>query len=256
MRSSSLDSARLQYGRPLPSRSSTSKRTTVFSLPVSSIPIALAIFLVLLTAWSFSILAPRLRAALHSVGTFSANADAGTPDSTFLPQSSSVDSIQLATIFTPQVLFWSEDILKWAHEYELDPNIIALVMQIESCGYPQAHSQAGARGLFQVMPFHFGHDEDPYDPATNARRGLSYLVRSLELAEGKLDLALAGYNGGHQMIQTSPSLWPEETQRYVYWGGHIYNEIGNDESISPTLQEWLDTGGERLCERAAAAQAE
>lgn len=160
----------------------------------------------------------------------------------------------LSSNFSPQVLFWSDNILKWAHYYQLDPNIIALVMQIESCGYAQAHSHAGAMGLFQVMPFHFGHDEDPYDPSTNASRGLTYLARSLELANGRLDLALAGYNGGHLMIQNAPSLWPEETQRYVYWGVRIYNEIGEYDSIPPTLQEWLDAGGERLCKQAADSQ--
>ncbi len=183
------------------------------------------------------------------------NSDSSIPDSTFPQLSSGVDSIPLSGSFSPQVLFWSDEILQWAHEYQIDPNLIALVMQIESCGYPQAQSQAGARGLFQVMPFHFGYNENPYDPSTNARRGLSYLARALELAEGKLDFALAVYNGGHQMIQTNPSLWPEETQRYVYWGVRIYNELGTDASLPPTLRKWLDSGGNRLCEQAAAAQA-
>jgi len=164
------------------------------------------------------------------------------------------DAGSLSSNFSPQVLFWSDDILKWAHDFQLDPNIIALVMQIESCGYAQAHSNAGAMGLFQVMPFHFGHDENPYDPSTNATRGLAYLARSLELANGRLDLALAGYNGGHLMIQNAPSLWPDETQRYVYWGVRIYSEIGKYESIPPTLQEWLDAGGEQLCKQATNAQ--
>ena len=37
----------------------------------------------------------------------------------------------------------------------LDPDIIATIIQIESCGNPAARSTAGAQGLFQVMPFHF-----------------------------------------------------------------------------------------------------
>jgi soluble lytic murein transglycosylase-like protein len=229
----------------------------VYSLPISSIPIALAIFLAILTVWSFTLIEPRLRAALQTVGAFSVNSDGTTPDTTFPPSSAGVVSIPLSDHFTPQVLFWSNEIIQWAHDYKMDPNLIALVMQIESCGYSQAQSRAGASGLFQVMPFHFGYDENPYDPSTNAARGLTYLARSLELANGELDLALAGYNGGHQMIQTNPSLWPEETQRYVYWGVRIYNELGTtDVSLPPTLRKWLDAGGSRLCEQAAASQAE
>jgi soluble lytic murein transglycosylase-like protein len=251
MRRSHLQPALVGSGRPSPSRSSARRRTTVYSLPISSIPIALAIFLAILTAWSFTLIGPRLHAALQSAAAFSA-----TPDATFPLPSTVVESIPLSGNFSPQVLFWSDEIFQWAHEYQMDPNLIALVMQIESCGYSQAQSRAGASGLFQVMPFHFGYNENPYDPSTNAERGLSYLARALELADGRLDLALAGYNGGHQMIQTNPSLWPEETQRYVYWGVRIYNELDTEASLPPTLRQWLDAGGKHLCEQAAAAQAE
>jgi soluble lytic murein transglycosylase-like protein len=209
---------------------------------VSSIPIALLIFLLFITVWSWTIVRPHFTAAFHPSGSSS-------PD-----EVTHIENEILAPNFSPQVLAWSTDILKWSEDYQLDPNIIALVMQIESCGYSQARSHAGAMGLFQVMPFHFGHDEDPYDPSTNANRGLSYLTRSLELADGRLDLALAGYNGGHLMIETDPSLWPEETQRYVYWGMQIFNELDEYNTTPPTLQDWLDRGGENLCRKAADAQ--
>lgn len=245
-----------QNGRPSPSLVRTYRRTTVYSLPVSSIPIALFVFLICIAAWSWTIIHPQLDATLWASAVSSSNDDGNLQGAVDPAKTLSPDADVLATNFAPQVLFWSADILKWAGDYHLDPNIIALVMQIESCGYSQAKSLAGAMGLFQVMPFHFSHEEDPYDPSINATRGLAYLARSLELADGRLDLALAGYNGGHQMIQKSPSLWPKETQRYVYWGVQIYDELGEYDSIPPTLREWLAAGGERLCKQAAVIQAD
>ena len=79
----------------------------------------------------------------------------------------------IALFFAPSVLFWEEDILKWAGDHDLDPNLVATVMQIESCGDPRALSSAGAMGLFQVMPYHFEENEAPYNPDINALRGLN-----------------------------------------------------------------------------------
>lgn len=82
---------------------------------------------------------------------------------------------QLAAFFAPSVQHWSDEINNWANQYSVDRDLLATVMQIESCGHPTVVSGAGARGLFQVMPFHFSADEDMLDPETNARRGASYL---------------------------------------------------------------------------------
>jgi len=153
--------------------------------------------------------------------------------------------VAISLIFTPSVQYWGQDIKKWAGEFGLDPNLVATVMQIESCGLPGAVSSAGAQGIFQVMPFHFDEDDDMLDPDTNADKGLAYLALGLERAGGNIELALAGYNGGHSQIGKDSSLWPEETKRYVYWGSGIY--AGD----SGRLQEWLEAGGQSLCDRAA-----
>ncbi len=160
----------------------------------------------------------------------------------------------LSAIFTPQVLRWRPQILRWARDYALDPNLIAVVMQIESCGDPTAVSPAGALGLFQVMPYHFEKGEDPLDPDTNARRGLAYLARSLDLAQGDAELALAGYNGGHGVIRRAASSWPQETRRYAAWGTAILSDIQQGKVVSPALQRWMAAGGASLCDRAATAQ--
>jgi len=140
--------------------------------------------------------------------------------------------------------------LEWSQVRDLDPNLVATVMQIESCGLHNAKSGAGARGLFQVMPFHFSTGEDPLDPETNARRGLNYLQKAYQLAEGDLAKTLAGYNGGHSVISWNPQMWPEETVRYVYWGTGIMQDIAQGQKTSPRLQEWLESGGQSLCYQA------
>ncbi len=161
----------------------------------------------------------------------------------------------LSAVFTPEVRRWEPQIVTWATAYGLDPNLVATVMQIESCGNPVVASNAGAQGLFQVMPFHFAAGENMLDPETNAARGLDYLSRGLQLAGGQVGLALAGYNGGHSQIGRDSSLWPAETQRYYYWGTGIYEEASAGATESARLSEWLAAGGASLCVRAAAQQA-
>jgi len=170
--------------------------------------------------------------------------------SEFLPRFSGFGR-RLSPIFTPEVRHWAGNISAWADAYQLDPNLVATVMQIESCGLPSAVSSAGAQGLFQVMPFHFSPEEDMREPDTNARRGLAYLALGLARAGGNVALALAGYNGGHGQIGRDRSLWPAETRRYVYWGTGIYADATGGLAVSTRLQEWLDAGGAGLCSRAA-----
>ncbi len=159
-------------------------------------------------------------------------------------------SAGLAPLFTPEVRYWAAEIQIWAAEAGLDPNLVATVMQIESCGNPLARSSAGAMGLFQVMHFHFYETDNPYDPYTNAVRGMAYLRRSLDAAGDDFRLALAGYNGGISVISRAESTWAAETQRYVYWGSGIYQDAVNGANESPRLQEWLEAGGISLCKQA------
>ena len=157
----------------------------------------------------------------------------------------------LSPIFTPTVQYWGQQILSWSAEFNIDPNLAAVVMQIESCGNPRALSSAGAKGLFQVMPFHFHALEDPYDPNTNARRGLTYLVSALEHAGGDSRLALAGYNGGVGLIGRAEWSWPAETKRYVKLGAPIYEDARVGLSTSENLNAWFNQYGASLCRQAA-----
>ena len=157
----------------------------------------------------------------------------------------------LSPIFTKEIQHWGNDIIRWANGSSLDPNLVAVIMQIESCGDPRATSRSGATGLFQVMPFHFRFGENPYNPETNALRGLEYLSRSLATASGNARLALAGYNGGIGVISRSEWAWPSETKRYVLYGAPIYEDTRNGSASSAALTEWYQKYGVGLCRQAA-----
>jgi len=178
-----------------------------------------------------------------------------SPESTssnwFFAIDSSSSASGLSPIFTKEVQHWGADIIRWANAASLDPNLAAVVMQIESCGDPRATSRSGATSLFQVMPFHFHFGENPYNPETNALRGLNYLSRSLERAGGNPRLALAGYNGGIGVIARSEWNWPSETKRYVYYGAPIYEDASNGTTSSAMLNEWYQKYGVNLCRQAA-----
>lgn len=179
-----------------------------------------------------------------------AESNSDVPDLSGVPVINNTPS-DLSGVFTPEVHFWASDIDRWSMETGLDKNMIATVMQIESCGDPAATSGAGAMGLFQVMPFHFLTSDDPYAPDTNAARGLAYLVKALEASNGDARLAFAGYNGGISVISLSEDNWAPETQRYAYWAAGIYSEASQGLGVSDRLQEWLGSGGASLCAQAA-----
>ena len=160
-------------------------------------------------------------------------------------------SSAISPIFTREIQHWGDDIARWATASSLDPNLIATVMQIESCGDPRAVSSAGAKGLFQVMPFHFEFGENPYNPETNALRGLNYLSNSLTTAHGNVRLALAGYNGGIGVIARGDWTWASETLRYVYYGTPIYEDARAGLTSSPKLIEWYQKFGVSLCKQAS-----
>jgi len=157
----------------------------------------------------------------------------------------------ISPIFRVEVRHWADSISRWAAAAGVDPNLAATVMQIESCGNPRATSSAGAMGLFQVMPFHFRAFENPYDPDTNASRGLAYLAKSLAAGGGDSRLALAGYNGGIGVISRGEWSWPAQTKRYVQYGAPIYEDTRSGLSTSTALNQWYERYGASLCRQAS-----
>jgi soluble lytic murein transglycosylase-like protein len=219
--------------------------------------VIIVICLVLMVSTSLALLAvPR------NIGTGSADsqvADASAEAAGIQDQAQLNDSMSqafegqsIASLFTPEIQYWSDDIVKWSGEHDVDPNAVATIMQIESCGNPQAISVAGARGLFQVMPFHFTSNENMMDPDTNAFRGLNFLVEQLRYTGGDMELSFAGYNGGYAASGGDYANWPNETQRYYQWASGIYADAQSGSSSSETLETWLNAGGRPGCQTAAA----
>jgi soluble lytic murein transglycosylase-like protein len=161
-----------------------------------------------------------------------------------------VTTTNISPIFRVEILHWADSISKWAAASQVDPNLAATVMQIESCGDPRAISSAGAMGLFQVMPFHFSASDSPYAPDTNAARGLAYLAKSLQTAGGNARLALAGYNGGIGVISRAEWSWSAQTKRYVQYGWPIYEDARSGLSSSTALNDWYEKYGVSLCQQA------
>jgi soluble lytic murein transglycosylase-like protein len=106
-------------------------------------------------------------------------------------------------------------------------------------------------GLFQVMPFHFHAIDSPYDPDTNAARGLAYLAKSLATGGGDARLAMAGYNGGIGVISRAEWTWSAQTKRYVQYGAPIYEDARSGLSSSAALNEWYEKYGVSLCRQAS-----
>ena len=94
-------------------------------------------------------------------------------------------------------------ILRYVHHEavrsELDPELILSVIQVESNFDRFAISQAGARGLMQVMPFWLDEigkaNDNLFHIKTNLRFGCTILRHYLDIERGQIDKALARYNG-------------------------------------------------------------
>ncbi len=95
------------------------------------------------------------------------------------------------------------ELLKHVH-YEarragLPPELVLAVIEVESNFNPFAISNAGARGLMQVMPFWLKEIGQPGDSLfrlqTNLRYGCTILKYYLDKENGNLFQALSRYNG-------------------------------------------------------------
>jgi len=101
----------------------------------------------------------------------------------------------------------------------VDPFLIFCLMNQESGFLSRATSPKGARGLMQLMPgtaARYGVT-NPYDVAQSISAGTRYLKDLLEMFNGRVDLALAGYNAGEgAVIKFGYQIPPySETRNYV-----------------------------------------
>src|ERR1051326_1412690 len=107
----------------------------------------------------------------------------------------------------------------YGNQNSVDPYLIYCLMSQESKFASVATSPKGAQGLMQLMPgtaARYGVT-NPYDVAQSIMGGTRYLKDLLKMFNGRVDLALAGYNAGENaVIKFGYTVPPyNETRNYV-----------------------------------------
>ncbi len=107
----------------------------------------------------------------------------------------------------------------YGNKYGVDPYLIFCLMSQESKFSKIATSPKGAQGLMQLMPgtaARYGV-ANPYDVAQSIMGGTRYLKDLLLMFNGRIDLALAGYNAGENAVIKHGYTVPpyQETRNYV-----------------------------------------
>ncbi len=152
-----------------------------------------------------------------------------------------------------QVAVFEDEIVAAATRHGVDPDLVAIMVLVESRGHPDAKSPVGSRGLMQVMPQTAGrissergiadHSEDKLDdPAYNLDFGTWYLARQIEEfgtvspSDEDIALAAAAYNAGptrlRQALRGDAEL-SEQTKRYRSRVGELWSYRDRPESPLP-----------------------
>jgi hypothetical protein len=105
-----------------------------------------------------------------------------------------------------------------ARKYDVDPALVAAVIETESRFHPQARSRVGARGLMQLMPKtgRWMGARNLNDPDQNIDAGVKYLKYLQGRFDGNLNKAIAAYNAGEGNVRRYNGVPPfRETRSYV-----------------------------------------
>lgn len=172
----------------------------------------------------------------------------------------------------PTVTHWTTLINEMAKKYNIDANVIAIIMTMESGGDPKAASEAGAQGLMQVTHPTAGDIAkkylkvprndiyDLFDPATSIEFGAAYLANLRDVfgepAQSPswnytVELIAAGYNGGPgaaNSVYKGEGLTDTQTVVYSRDAFNMWRE--RHASDSPTFDRWKERGGQTLLDDA------
>ncbi len=166
---------------------------------------------------------------------------------------------------------WEKPIVDMSKKYDIDPNLVAIIMTIESGGYTKALSEADAKGLMQITPPTAQDISQKFlkkstkkykldDPFTNIEFGTAYLayLRDEFGTEQQgpswdytAELVAAGYNGGPgaaNKLEQGKGLTDTQTVVYSRDVLNMWRERNAD--TSPTFDRWKERGGDELLEQA------
>ncbi len=105
-----------------------------------------------------------------------------------------------------------------AKRHGVDAKLVNAIIEVESGWDPWAVSRKGAVGLMQLLPEtgrRFGA-RNLLDPKQNIAAGVRYLRFLLDRFAGNLELSLAAYNAGENIVEGLGEIPPyPETQRYI-----------------------------------------
>jgi soluble lytic murein transglycosylase-like protein len=167
---------------------------------------------------------------------------------------------------------WNPTVQDMAQKYDVDPNLVAILLTMESGGYAKAKSEAGAQGLMQITPLTAKDIASKYlkepvnhynlmDPKTNIEFGTAYIafLRDYfsDVDKGPDSISLveligAGYNGGPgtaQALHDGEGLKDTQTVIYSRDAFNMWRE--RHSKSSPTFDRWKERGGIILINKAS-----
>lgn len=120
--------------------------------------------------------------------------------------------------FFAEEIPYGELIHEKAKKYDVDPALVAAVIEQESRFKPRAISPVGARGLMQLMPRtgRWMGAKNLYDPEENIDAGVKYIKYLNKQFKGDLRQTVAAYNAGEGNVRRYRGIPPfRETRQYV-----------------------------------------
>ena len=120
--------------------------------------------------------------------------------------------------FLQNALPFGDLINEKAQKYDVDPALVAAVVETESRFHRTARSPVGAQGLMQIMPRtgRWLGATNLYDAEQNVDAGVKYIKYLQDRFDGNLKNTIAAYNAGEGNVQRYGGVPPfQETRSYV-----------------------------------------